>query len=226
MFLYISIKIIELNGVWNNLKDKSFGLFKSIIFLKFFLLPIIALSSSPILIYKRDSKFKNINDCNTKSNLESFKLVPQNFNEIKNYPNKVIESASNEEGNIRYIQIVCIKKLNLSNQERAELKKNYNLFRQRELEGLDYLKNYLLNFDKENKFAPGEKEKILELLKIKSELYYILDKKTEYSLFSNEIASEKEFVSIYQSILRSHFDLLNAISSDLRKVLLKKMYNI
>ena len=116
--------------------------------------------------------------------------------------------------------------MNLSNLEKAELKKNYNLFRQRELDGLDYLKNYLINFDKENKFAPGEKEKVLELFKIKSELYYILDKKTENSLFSNEIASEKEFVSIYQSILRSHFDLLNAVSPDLRKVLLKKMYNI
>ncbi len=208
------------------MKSKSYYILKCIIFLIFFTLPIIELSSSPIIIYKWDSKFKNINDCNTKSNLEPFKLVPQNFNELKNYPIKEIESASNEEGNIRYIQIVCIKKLNLSNPEKAELKKNYNLFRQRELDGLDYLKNYLINFDKENKFAPGEKEKVLELLKIKSDLYYILDKKTEVSLFNNEIASEKEFVSIYQSILRSHFDLLNAVSPDLRKVLLKKMYNI
>jgi hypothetical protein len=208
------------------LKENSCVLIKSIILLLLFnILPTLELSSSPIIIYKWDSKFKNINDCTTKSSIESFILQPQNFNEIKNYPFKEIESASSEEANSRYTQIVCIKKLKLSNEENRELKKNYNLFRQRELEGLDFLKNYLLNFDKENKFAPGEKAKLLELLKIKSELYYILDRKTEISLFSNDIASEKEFVSIYQSILRSHFDILNALSPALRKVLLKKMYN-
>ena len=209
------------------MKEYSIVLIKFIILLLILnITPTLELYSSPIIIYKWDSKFKNINDCTTKNTIDSFKLQAQNFSEIKNYPNKEIDLASSEEGNIRYIQIVCIKKLKLSNEENGELKKNYNLFRQRELEGLEFLKNYLLNFDKENKFAPGEKARLLELFKIKSELYFILDRKTEISLFSNDIASEKEFVSIYQSIFRSHFDLLNSLSPALRKILLKKMYNI
>jgi len=208
------------------LRENSYILLKAIILFIFLNISLaLDLSPSPIIIYKWNSKFKNINNCTTKNNIETFKLQAQNFYEIKNYPIKELESVSYEEGNNRYLQIVCIKKLKLSNEEIIELKKNYNLFRQREIEALEFLKNYLLTFDKENKYAPGEKAKLLDLFKIKSELYIILDRKTEVSLFSNEIASEKEFVSIYQSILRSHFDLLNAVSPTLRKILLKKMYN-
>lgn len=193
------------------------------LFIQYFL--FFKLSSSPIIIFKWDNNLKNINKCNTKITTESLKFQPKNFIDLNNFPSKEIENASIEEGNSRYNQIQCLKKLDLSSLEKLELKKNYQYFRQREIESIEFLKNFLLNFDKENKFAPGEKMKVMEYIKIKTELYSILDQKTEYSLFRNENSSEKEFISIYQSLFRVHFDLLNSVSPELRKILLKKMYN-
>ena len=64
--------------------------------------------------------------------------------------------------------------------------------------------------------------KFKEHLKFKNDLYYVLNKKTEDYLFYGEDNNVNEFISIYQSLIRLQYDLLNSVSKNVRQNFLLK----
>ena len=81
---------------------------------------------------------------------------------------------------------------------------------------------FFISQDKKNVYAPGELSKVKEHLKFKNDLYYVLNKKTEDYLFYGEDNNVNEFISIYQSLIRLQYDLLNSVSKNVRQNFLLK----
>jgi hypothetical protein len=128
-----------------------------------------------------------------------------------------IKKFSEYQGKSRFSQIECIRNLKLSQTELSQLKISYTFFIERELEGIEIITNFFISQDKKNVYAPGELSKVKEHLKFKSDLYYVLNKKTEDYLFYGEDNNVNEFISIYQSLIRLQYDLLNSVSKNVRQ---------
>ncbi len=195
------------------------------VILIFFIIPFLifrSLFASPIIFVSQDDFSKKIKICTTKKQEKDFQFESIHFNGSDFFPGKEIAKLSEEHAKIRYSQLECIRSLKLSDMDLVSLRKSYTFFREREIEALEILSNYFISQDKKNLYGPGELNKIKDYLKIKNELYYILSKKTENHLFSDEKIEFIDFLSIYQSMIRLHYDLLNAVPKSVRQNFIKK----
>lgn len=181
-----------------------------------------SLFASPIIFVSQENFSKNIKICSTKNQEKEFLFETNHFKGPDFFPGKEITKRSEEHAKIRFSQLECIRNLNLLENDLVLLKKSYTFFRERELEALEILSNYFISQDKKNMYAPGELSKIKECLKLKNELYYILSKKSEGYLFLGEKIELNDFISIYQSMLRLHYDLLNSVPKSIRQNFIKK----
>jgi hypothetical protein len=178
--------------------------------------------SSPILFVLKDEGLKRIKNCNTKDPEKFFEFEMNHFTNPDNFPDKEIKKFSEYQGKSRFSQIECIRNLKLSQNELSQLKNSYTFFIERELEGIEIITNFFISQDKKNVYGPGELSKVKEHLKFKSDLYYVLNKKTEDYLFYGEDNNVNEFISIYQSLIRLQYDLLNSVSKNVRQNFLLK----
>jgi hypothetical protein len=199
---------------------KSMRYFYFILFLLLILFK--NLNSSPILFVIKDERLKKIKNCSTKDPDKFFEFEENHFSSPDHFPDKEIKKLSEYQGRIRFSQIECIRNLKLSQTELSQLKTSYSFFIERELEGLEILSNFFISQDKKNVYAPGELSKVKEQLKFKNDLYNILNKKTEDYLFYGEDNNVTEFISIYQSLIRLQYDLLNSVSKNVRQNILLK----
>jgi hypothetical protein len=194
------------------------------IYLFVFILSLLFLNSllaSPILFITSEEITKKIKNCSTPESEKIFEFETMHFNG-SDFPKKDLTVFSKKRAQIRYYQLECIKKLNLSAMELGQLKSSYIFFRERELEGLEILSNFFILQDKSNLYPPGVLNKVKEYMKDKNDLYYILSKKTEDYLFLNQKVEIDDFISIYQSLLRLQFDLLNIVPERIRQKFIKK----
>jgi len=178
--------------------------------------------SSPILFFLKEEGLKRIKNCNTKDPEKFFEFEMNHFTSPDHFPDKEIKKFSEYQGKSRFSQIECIRNLKLSQTELSQLKISYTFFIERELEGIEILTNFFISQDKKNVYAPGELSKVKEHLKFKNDLYYVLNKKTEDYLFYGEDNNVNEFISIYQSLIRLQYDLLNSVSKNVRQNFLLK----
>lgn len=191
----------------------------------FLIIPLLNFSSmfaSPIIFVSQENFSKKIKICSTKNQEKEFLFETIHFKGPDSFPGKEITKLSEEHAKLRFSQLECLRNLNLLDNDLVLLKKSYTFFRERELEGLEILSNYFISQDKKNMYAPGELSKIKGFLKLKNELYYILSKKTEDYLFLGEKIELNDFISIYQSMLRLHYDLLNSVPKIVRQNFIKK----
>jgi hypothetical protein len=188
----------------------------------FILLLSNGVNSSQILFVIKDEALKKVKNCSTKDPEKFFEFDASHFISPDHFPDKEIKKFSEYLGKSRFSQIECIRNLKLNQTELSQLKTSYSFFIERELEGLEILSNFFISQDKKNVYAPGELSKVKEHLKFKSDLYYILNKKTEDYLFYGEDNNVNEFISIYQSLIRLHYDLLSSVSKNVRQNFLLK----
>ena len=190
----------------------------------FFLILIFSkdVISSPILFVFKDEGLKRIKNCSTKEPEKFFEFELNHFTSPDHFPDKEIKKFSEFQGKSRFSQLECIRSLKLSQTELSLLKTSYTFFIERELEGIEIITNFFISQDKKNVYGPGELSKVKEHLKFKSDLYYVLNKKTEDYLFYGEYNNVNEFISIYQSLIRLQYDLLNSVSKNVRQNFLLK----
>ena len=190
----------------------------------FFLILIFSkdVISSPILFVFKDEGLKRIKNCSTKEPEKFFEFELNHFTSPDHFPDKEIKKFSEVQGKSRFSQLECIRSLKLSQTELSLLKTSYTFFIERELEGIEIITNFFISQDKKNVYGPGELSKVKEHLKFKSDLYYLLNKKTEDYLFYGDNNNVNEFISIYQSLIRLQYDLLNSVSKNVRQNFLLK----
>lgn len=203
-------------------------------FLKFFItiyiLFIGKVISSPILFLSEDESFKKkMNSCGSIEKKISFQFKEKHF-DLKEFDrvNQEILDIATQSAKVRVSQIICIKKLKLTELELSQLKKSLDLYKDLEENILEYYNRWLYSFEKKNIMTPMDKKYTSEFLLLKYDLYNLLHNKTNEFLLGN-VSNQDEFeyyeervMSIYHSILKGKFEYYNSITPEFRKEILKK----
>lgn len=132
-----------------------------------------------------------------------------------------IQSNSEILGKQRFMQIKCLRELYNTPEEIQTLTEKFRSYRRMESENLEIFSNFLLKFDRENRYRPENMENLKNLLDKKNDMYYVLYEKSERLLLKKENITETEFKSIYESIFQNHFEILNSLPNDLRKEIIE-----
>lgn len=142
------------------------------------------------------------------------------------YPGNLINEIAVSKGRERFEYLKCLKDKSTNKELIQEVFIAYKNFRNLEIETLDVFSRYILKYDKYNKFTPIEVNQLNLLLEKKKELYFLLSIKTEKFLLKNEAVTVNEFISIYEAILRLHFELITSLPVEIRDDVVETINNI
>ncbi|HMW07528.1 MAG TPA: hypothetical protein PK079_13705 [Leptospiraceae bacterium] len=194
---------------------------------------VLSISSSPIFfdIEENNSLKKRINGCSEFEKRKEFQFKEKHFDirEFDNLNKELIKTAEIS-AKERISQIKCIQKLNLNDKEKEDMRKGFDVYKENFLFLLEYYNRWIFSFDKSNFMTPTDRKATSEMIKLKYDLYNLLQVKTEDLLFREELLKNRDFdsfeeqlASIYLSILKGNYEYYNNISSELRKEIFRKI---
>lgn len=198
-----------------------------------FVLICLRLNASPVhFIFEENSELKKrVNACSDFEKKKVFQFKEKYFDPREfERASQEIGQAAKASGKERINQLKCILKEKLTEAEIDAMSKSIELYNENFLGLFDYYNRWLYSFEKLNLMAPMDKKYTSEHLKLKHDLYSLLQTKTTDILFSKEKlekedwdAFESQITAIYLSILRGNFEYYNTISPELRKEILKRL---
>ncbi|MDX1957137.1 MAG: hypothetical protein SFU98_01120 [Leptospiraceae bacterium] len=188
----------------------------------FLFLAFTQLNSTPLIFSKFDlDDGKRFKSCEIQSN-NRIKTWNTKRSILEKEATELAEKLAKE----RYWQIDCVYRLNLTDEEKNLLDRILNRMREREIEILEYNNRFFYQLVKKNLLYPGEENLISEFHKGKFDLYEILFKRTKEKIFSKsgrEEYTEKDFNTIYTSILFLHIEFYFSLNEEARKRIFSKL---
>lgn len=204
-------------------------------FLSIFILFSISfhLVSSPLFFDLEENKDlkKRLNSCVPSEIKKEFQFKEKHF-DLKEFENtnKEMQQSAELRAKERMKQVKCIQNLKLNDTEKEDLQKGFDGYKESFLILLEYYNRWIFSFEKTNLMTPMDRKYTSELIKLKYDLYNLLQVKTGDLLFREDLLQKREMdlfeeqlTSIYLSILKGNFEYYNSITPELRKEIFKKI---